>query len=753
MKKILLLLLLVFNITSCGVSRLTDSSLTRFSAIATQGDFSNKVKVSWSINAYFKSYQVYRSVSEFGDSYIPISDRLSDPFFEDTKLVPGQIYFYQVVGYNHEDAPIFKADPVCGFAGISADQPPADVKTEKGASSKEIRLTWSPVSTAVSYSIYRALPGENFVFIDRSDYTFYSDTTALPGVVYFYRVSSVNEVDFESVPSQPVEGLRFGVNNNIQASDGTFSDKIVVEWDPAFFANEYNIYRSFSSNYPPQFLKQTKNTIFEDTDPLIPSGDNVLYWIQAVSEIGSLSDLSRIEIGYKRKSGTLNAPEIPNSVLQNIQGQSKTQITLQWNAMSGVSKYNIYRASQEKGEYQLFATTASTEFIDTPNSESYTYFYSISAVNSYGEGARTKPIEGWILRAPFNITSTLFFSDKIELRWSPVKNAKGYFVYSSDSETGSYSKSQLLTEPYFVENISLGSLDRKQKFYKVSVLNDSDLESDPSQVIVGAVQKIQTPRAFQILNNRTSKHKYLSLSWDFVDGATKYRVYRATFKHRFETISDLSESRYTLITELDNTSKFYNDPLPQIPLRRYAYKVSAVNDAGEESLKSSPIEGYRLPNDINEFIRDVDYSIYYTQYQINNFGSIGVAAVVKGRGGGCYDYSSQFSSIRNNWLNLTQFEITLDGNPRMDVIINPAGSAMNGPVNVSGIYKGSIEYIGVQALAGGTVAAGSIKAVYHNPSKGVEQTTRSVADLNVLMITIRIGNDPPYSPPGAEALP
>lgn len=732
--------------SQCSKVSLTDEALTKFTATATQGQFPNKVDISWATNPYYKSYQVFRASSEFAGDHTAISGKINADFFSDTNVIPGQNYYYHIVGYNFEGTSIYQTDSVLGYGGISVILPPKNITTIKAISSTEIRLTWDSVHGAKSYAVYRALKGEKFAPVGKTEYPYFSDKTALPGLLYCYQISSVDEDSFEGTRSFSVEGLRFGMNNNLSASDGLYTDKIILNWDSALCAKSYNIYRSINKDIP-QFIANVTQNSYQDKDSKLISGQVYYYWIEAVSKASdfSVSEKSRSETGYKRSVDAPETPVITSQQISAAQGQQKNQVSLSWNDVSTATGYQVYRADSLNGDYQKIADVTDTKYIDNPPAEFYSYYYSIAAINGKLLSGRTTPFQAWMLKPPYNIQGSKFFSDKIVLTWDKAPGVSSYIIYNATDNT----KITSTSDNTFIQNVTLGDQNEFSQSYKISIMNNNGVESDLSLAVTAIAQKIGTPQNFQIINNKTASDKFLSLTWDLVPGAVNYRIYRATFKHRFEEKQE-AEKRFQLLTELDEYTSFYRDPLTKFPLRRYLYKIVAVDASGKESISSEPIEAYRYPNDIEEFIKDVDYSIYFTQVQINRFGWMGLEAIVNGRGGGYYDYASLISSIRNNWRQLTQFEITLNGDTKMSVILNPMGSSMNGPVEVDGLYTGVVEYIGVQALDGGTVANGSLKVTYNHPTLGTLSTMRSVAAINSLMITIRIGNDPPYSEPNPD---
>lgn len=78
-----------------------------------------------------------------------------------------------------------------------------------------------------------------------------------------------------------------------------------------------------------------------------------------------------------------------------------SQISVQWNAVSGADHYELWRSFNESG-FALRTTTSATTFSDAGVSGATTYFYLVRAVGGTGEISAFSPLDG---------ATTLFFTD------------------------------------------------------------------------------------------------------------------------------------------------------------------------------------------------------------------------------------------------------------------------------------------------------------------------------------------------------
>jgi len=82
------------------------------------------------------------------------------------------------------------------------------------------------------------------------------------------------------------------------------------------------------------------------------------------------------------KSSGGSAPSAPTGVSANA--TSSSSITISWNAVSGATSYTVYRSTSRSGSFSSVGTTSSTSFTNTGLSANTTYYYKVTASNSYG---------------------------------------------------------------------------------------------------------------------------------------------------------------------------------------------------------------------------------------------------------------------------------------------------------------------------------------------------------------------------------
>ncbi len=126
---------------------------------------------------------------------------------------------------------------------------------------------------------------------------------------------------------------------------------------------------------------------------------------------------------------------------------AQNEIDLSWKAVTGASKYNVYR----NGTLVGFTNSPSTVYADNNLTPSTSYIYSVKAVNSAGQlSAASAAVSAMTLAsdtispsAPANLTSPSQTGTSIALSWNPSTDnvgVTGYKVYQvGGSKRNSYS--------------------------------------------------------------------------------------------------------------------------------------------------------------------------------------------------------------------------------------------------------------------------------------------------------------------------
>jgi hypothetical protein len=341
--------------------------------------------------------------------------------YSDTTATPGLAYEYRVratcsLGESGES--------ISALGKISSVAiPPATVTASFGTSLTAVTVTWSAVDDAIGYKILRAPIGGGFTTLATVNGGLtYSDTTATPGVQYFYAVQSVCTPG-NSAPSTAVLGL-IAANAtplSLTATDGTSTTSVTVTWTAVDGGSTgYTILRGEGSKKP-KVIATVGAAIRTYIDTAVPKPSKLYkYTVRLASQTtGGL-----VNTGWK-------APPGPSG-LTATEGTLSTGVQLTWvlaPKSSKVSGYQVWRTPAGGTAVLLGSVSKSTKTAtDQGGTPGILYTYSVRAVVALG----TTPAitdTGWrTLVAPATLFASKDKNDKIFVSWTLVPGATSYLL-------------------------------------------------------------------------------------------------------------------------------------------------------------------------------------------------------------------------------------------------------------------------------------------------------------------------------------
>ncbi|MDO8683931.1 MAG: M6 family metalloprotease domain-containing protein, partial [Armatimonadota bacterium] len=211
---------------------------------------------------------------------------------------------------------------------------------------------------------------------------------------------------------------------NVQASAGTYTDRVRVTWDAASGATNYSIYRNTSSSSSTASLLANTTALFYD-DISVSPGVVYYYWIQATAPTAS-SGFSAMCYGSTKLT--------PPTALSASQGSSLDYVQLSWSASSGSPGYIIYRNSRNSSSAASEITRVSSPSCDDSTAiPGDLYYYWVKAYSIATTSAFSSVASGYRgLSAPSGISASGgTYSSGIQVSWSGVSGAISYLVWRS----------------------------------------------------------------------------------------------------------------------------------------------------------------------------------------------------------------------------------------------------------------------------------------------------------------------------------
>jgi fibronectin type 3 domain-containing protein/V8-like Glu-specific endopeptidase len=485
---------------------------------ASDGTYSDKVRVTWSAVSGASSYDVWRSTSSDGTKTWMGSP--ADTTFDDSATGIETTYYYWVRACNDFGCSDY-SDYDSGWRSGTEPFPPANVQASDGNYTNKVQVTWSIASGATYYQVWRATSASSpKSLLGEPAETSFGDTSASVGSTYYYWAKACNTYgcsDYSAYDTGWRNGAPPPAPANVSASDGTYSDNVQVTWSIASGATSYQVWRSNFSDGSKNLLGEPTSTSFDDTSTEV--GSIYYYWVKACSIYGC-SDFSAYNVGWRNNAspGGLSASD----------GSYVDRVGLSWSASLGAIYYQVYRSTSSGGAKTLLGEPAETSYDDTSATPGDTYYYWVKACNDVGCSDYSAYNTGWrAMTPPTGVGATDgAYTDKVRVTWSGSSGVTHYQVYRAESAGGAKS---LLGSPAGCSYDDTLAAVSVTYYYWVKACNGSRC-SDYSAYDTGWRASSGSPPATP-LNADASDGAYadkIRITWSPSSGAAYYEVYRST---------------------------------------------------------------------------------------------------------------------------------------------------------------------------------------------------------------------------------
>jgi hypothetical protein len=255
------------------------------SIAATDGTSAGHVKVTWTPGTNNVRYEIWRQESGGGWSAIAsVNGNAADEYL-DTAAEPGVSYNYAVQGVARDGSRIDGLNEDTGWRNLPA---PSSFSATDGTREDAVVAVWAPVAGATGYEIRRKFGAAAPVVLaaNHPGNTF-EDTTAQPLKNYTYFVRAVHPAGLS--PSGTNTGWRNRPGpTTVTATDGTFENKVRVQWSAVPGALGYRVLRATSplvgASFEPIATLPATATAFNDFT--IPLGTPALYTVVSKHALG-----------------------------------------------------------------------------------------------------------------------------------------------------------------------------------------------------------------------------------------------------------------------------------------------------------------------------------------------------------------------------------------------------------------------------------------------------------------------------------
>jgi hypothetical protein len=254
---------------------------------------------------------------------------------------------------------------------------PTGVAASDGTFTGKVVLAWLAAPGAASYRVLRAETNDSAsaaTIANAVSNTVYDDTTATPGLLYYYWVIA-QQNGVEGDPSAPDSGYRqLAASSRIDATLGYYTNNVVVSWSGVEGATKYRVYRADSALTNIADLIGSDITATNYTDNTVTPGLVYYYWVQAQSAVAA-SAWSATTPGYallaanfadKKTWSMRDTKKMDTLTCKQLPGPWSTLFNASWSvAIVNVSTHEIV-----SGPFELV----------TKNGKKYTYKSALATI-------------------------------------------------------------------------------------------------------------------------------------------------------------------------------------------------------------------------------------------------------------------------------------------------------------------------------------------------------------------------------------
>lgn len=337
---------------------------------------------------------------------------------------------------------------------------------------------------------------------------------------------------------------------------------VKVSWSAVNGAASYIVKRSTTAAGNYVQIGTTSNLSYQDTN--LTTGTTYYYQVIPTDSMGNE--------GFESETVAATPTyEIPIGTTAKM--ASYNSINVSWRGVVGATEYAIFRSTSPGSGYVKIGNSTTTGYNDKANIKAgVKYYYKVAAT----KGSYIGPMSSYaytttILNAPANVKVTKKAYDTATVTWSAVPGATRYAVYRTTDPNGTYKRIGIVNTNSLTKN---GIVAGVRHYFRVVALNDNGSSQSPYSSTVNIKTSFDKPKGLKV-----SKEEYnsIKLTWEKVNGATTYEIYRSTKKSSgYKKIGTSRTNSYTSKNLKTN--------------KTYYYKIKVKNNASS-STYSSVVKG------------------------------------------------------------------------------------------------------------------------------------------------------------------
>ena len=335
---------------------------------------------------------------------------------------------------------------------------------------------------------------------------------------------------------------------------------VKISWNKVNKAEVYRVYYKGRKGWTR--LADTTSTSY--TDSKVASGKTYTYTVRCLNK-----SKNKFTSGYDSKGAKATFIATPKiSKTENVNGGVK----ISWNKVNKAEVYRVYYKGR-KGWTRL-ADTTSTSYTDSKVASGKTYTYTVRCLNKsknkFTSGYDSKGAKATFIATP-KISKTENVNGGVKISWNKSNGAEQYRVYYKGSK-GWTRMVDTTSTSYIDKDVSSG----KNYTYTVRCLNKSKNKFTSGYNSTGkSIKYVSAPK----ISKTEATYNSITLNWDKVNGAEKYRVYRRGEKG-WSRLFDTTSTTFT-------DTNLYADT-------EYTYTVRCINSSANKFTSGYNSKGFTV---------------------------------------------------------------------------------------------------------------------------------------------------------------
>ncbi|MHC1787569.1 MAG: trypsin-like peptidase domain-containing protein [Christensenellales bacterium] len=382
------------------------------------------VLVDWSEGKGARGYRVYRSTS--AKSSYSLVKATSTSSYIDQNVLEGETYYYKIASSsgaaisNMSDyvmmvVPRSTATPNIEPTPANIIGPPKNVKVT--VSGREAKVTWTKVTEAHFYHVYRAIAeNSEYSLIGKTNTDYYIDNNTISGEMHFYKVLAERDnalSDFSFIVAIIVP-MYFGTEETSRTS----TPRPMPSPTPAAISyispDETTKYKTFTVGANDPDVAKLKKRMYELGYSTSKTGNNsftekTAEYVREFQRINGMvvdgvasSLLQALLFSNHAKPKPTPTPKPsptpkPTPKLTKPSGlkakATGSSVTLTWTAVKGASKYKVYWSYSASGTFTYKGETLTTTYVDKNVYAGDVYYYKVVSNNGSNTSDRSNYVK------------------------------------------------------------------------------------------------------------------------------------------------------------------------------------------------------------------------------------------------------------------------------------------------------------------------------------------------------------------------